>query len=97
MQLVLYRRMDQGLYIFWKTRSTITTTRIQEFGSNAGIRADALTYVIYIRPYQLTKISDIIHERDTSSQHRIRRILRHFSGRNIHEQDTEVVDQERLI
>ena len=94
---ILFSCFNQRLYIFWKTRATISTTRIKKLTTNTTIRSYSFTYHIYIRTYQLTQISNIIHKRDTGSKHRVSRIFYHFSWRNISKNHTKVVQQKRTI
>ena len=89
--------MNQSFHILREARATITTTGIKELASNTGIGTNSLTNIINVSSNALTEIRYVVHKTDTSSQHRIGRVLGHFSRRYIHEYHTEVLEHQRAV
>ena len=89
--------MQQSLDILGEATATIAATGIEELGADAGISTDALTDCIDIGADTLTEVGNVVHKRDAGSQHGIGSILGHLGRGNIHEDDTEIIDEERLI
>ena len=78
MVTIIYTRMKQCLDIFRKARPSIATTCIEKLRTYARITAYALAHTIDVGPYPLTEISNIIHKRNTGSQHGISSIFGHL-------------------
>ena len=89
--------MHQRLDILGEAAATIATPGIQELRADARVGADALADAVDISPYPFAEVGNVVHERDTGGEHGISRILGHLGRGDIHEDDTEVVDEERLI
>ena len=94
---ILFRSLYQCLYIFRKTRTTISTTGIQKFTANTTIRTNTFANHIYISTNQFTEVSDIIHKANSCSQHRICRIFYHLGTWNISKYQSIVIHHKRLI
>ena len=90
-------RMHESLDILGKARTTIAATGIQELRADTGIRTDTLTNSIDIGTYAFAEVGNIVHKRDTRSQHGVGGILRHFSRWDIHEDNAEIINQEGLV
>ena len=89
--------MHQSFHIFRKAATAISTTGIKEFLPDTHISPNTFAHMIYVSPYPLAQIGNIVHKADTSGQHSIGSILSHFGRRNIHKDYTEILEQERLI
>ncbi|OAV72419.1 hypothetical protein Barb7_03110 [Bacteroidales bacterium Barb7] len=95
--VVVGSRLYQCLYIFREAGTAVSATGIQETVADAYVRPYPRAHHIHIGTGQFAKVGYVIHKTDTGRQHGIRRIFRHLGGRNIHENNTEVVQQERTV
>ena len=57
-----------------------------------GIGSDAR-----IGTHQLAEVGDVVHERNAGRKHGVRRVFGHFGRRNVHEDDSVVVEYERPV
>ena len=94
---VLVGSLDQGLDVFGETAATIATACIQELTTDTGVGTNSRAYHINISPYPFAKVGNIVHERDTGGQHRVSGIFGHLSRGDVHENHTEIVNQEGLV
>ena len=89
--------VEKGLDILGEAGAAITTASIEELRANACIGAYALTYCIDIGPYVFAEVGDVVHKRDARSEHGISRIFGHLGRGDVHEDHTEVIDEEGLV
>ncbi len=94
---MFFGNIPECFYIFWKTRTSITCTRIYKMISNTLIRTNSDAYFIGISPYLFTDISHFIHKGDFGSEHGIGRILGHLCRANIHGNKTVMCSKKRSI
>ena len=94
---IINPRMNQCLYIFRETTATITAPCIKKLLTNTDICSNTFSHIIYISSHTFTQVGYVIHETDTCSKHGVSRIFCHFSRWNIHENNTEILNQERMI
>ena len=76
---ILVSRLDESLHILREARTAIAAAGIEELTSDTGVGTNTCTNHIHVGTHSLTQIGNIIHERDTGSQHRVGGIFGHLS------------------
>ena len=78
-------------------KPAVPATGIEEFVADARVRSDPLPNHIDVGSDLVAEIRDVVHEGDSRRQHRIGCIFGHLGRRNIHEIDSEIVDQKGSV
>ena len=89
--------VEEGLDILGEAGAAIATASIEELRADAGIGAYALTNSIDIGTHMFAEVGDIVHEGYARGEHGIGCILGHLGRGYVHEDDTEVIDEEGLV
>ena len=94
---VIIPRANQRLHVLRETGTAITAPGIQEFLPDTGITTDTFLHGFHVSPDNLTQISDVIHKRNTGSQHRVCRVFSHFRRQYIHKIDRCIIQYKSMV
>ena len=73
-----FRRVNERLDVFRKTRAAVAAARVKKRVSDARIRSDAGAHFFYVDVELVAELGDLVHERDLGGKQRVRSVLRHF-------------------
>ena len=89
--------LNECFYVFREATASVSGSGVEEFLSNAAVGPDAHAHAVYIGTYAFAQVGDLVHERDACSQHGICGVFCHLGRGDVHEEDPEILEQERAV